>query len=130
MSVESHTAEVLVVDDHPLVAHGLEAMIENERGLSVCGTATTAGEAIRLFEACEPDVVVLDLRLPDESGLRVLARMLALDPAARILVFSSLDPAIYSARARRIGAARFVHKSTAIENVVPAIHDVLGDDPR
>ena len=126
--MSTRDAEVLIVDDHPLVAHGLGAMIEDEAGLAVCGMAATAGEAMRLFRAREPDVVVLDLRLPDGNGLKVLARMLALDPSARVLVFSSFDADIYADRARRLGAARYVHKSTAVDDVVPAIRAVLEAD--
>jgi len=119
-------AKILIVDDHPLVSHGLAAIIAQEEGLAVCGQAATAGEAQRLFAETAPDLVVLDILLPDgRDGFDLLGEFLGSDSKAKVLIFSSLDPDVYAYKARELGAVGFVHKSMVITEIVPAIRAAL-----
>lgn len=119
-------ARILIVDDHPLVSHGLAAIIAQEEGLSVCGQAATVGEAQRLFAETAPDLVVLDILLPGGcDGFDLLDEFLEADSKAKVLIFSSLDPDVYAYKARELGAVGFVHKSMVITEIVPAIRAAL-----
>lgn len=118
-------SRVLIVDDHPLVSHGVARLIEHEEGLAVCGRAATVAEATALFEAERPDLVVLDILLPNGNGWDLLERFVASDVPTEILVFSSLDPELYAGKALAMGAAGYVHKSMVIDEIVPAIRAAL-----
>ena len=119
-------ARILIVDDHPLVSHGLAAIIAQEEGLTVCGQAATLPEARRLFESTHPDLVILDILLPEGGdGFELLSELREADDSARILVFSSLDADVYARKARMMGAVGFVHKSMVISDIVPAIRAAL-----
>jgi DNA-binding NarL/FixJ family response regulator len=118
-------AKILIVDDHPLVNHGLAQIIEEEESLTVCGQAATAAEASQLFASTHPDLVVLDIMLPDGDGFELLTDFTAGDGSVKVLVFSSLDPELYANKARSLGAAGYVHKSMVIGEIIPAIHAAL-----
>lgn len=118
-------SRILIVDDHPLVNHGLAEVIAAEESLTVCGQATSAAEAARLFESTHPDLVILDLLLPDGDGFELLAEFIKGDNGVQVLVFSSLDPDVFARKARELGAAGFVHKSMVIGEIVPAIRAAL-----
>src|SRR5687768_18510303 len=86
---------VLVVDDHAVVREGIRHILEGEPGFAVVGEAANGAEALRLVEAQRPDVVVLDVTMPGESGLRVAPRLIAAVPEARVLFLSMHDNAEY-----------------------------------
>lgn len=124
--IKAPDAKILIVDDHPLVSHGLAAIIGQEEGLSVCGQAATPSEARQLFVQTEPDLIVLDILLPDGcDGFELLGEFLDADAGIKVLVFSSLDPDVYAHKARTLGAVGFVHKSMVITEIVPAIRAAL-----
>src|SRR5260370_26482570 len=79
---------VLVVDDHPMWRHSVAASLE-DAGCSVAGTAGDGAQALRVARATRPQVVLLDLHLPDLSGAEFIPRLLAADPSARIVVLSA-----------------------------------------
>ncbi|MBB5059652.1 DNA-binding NarL/FixJ family response regulator [Granulicella aggregans] len=95
-----HTAtlKVLIVDDHPMVREGL-AGIFARYNISVTGLASNGQSAIEMFRAERPDVVLLDLRLPDQSGIEVLRALLAIDPQTRVVMLTSAqgDASVYEA---------------------------------
>lgn len=112
---------VMVVDDHPIwrdaVARDLEAA-----GLDVCGTASDVAQAVRVAKATRPDVVVLDLQLPDGSGVDVARQLAGLDPTPRILVLSASgeQPDVLDAVAA--GATGYLVKSASTAELVGAVH--------
>lgn len=123
-------ARVLIVDDHPLINHGLAELIADEAGLTVCGRAHTTQEARDLFTSTRPDLVILDLLLSNgDDGFDLLAEFRDADGDARVLVFSSLEPAVHADRARRLGATAYIHKSRAVAEVLPAIRSALEEPP-
>ncbi|WP_263373978.1 response regulator [Granulicella aggregans] len=97
-AVHTATLKVLIVDDHPMVREGL-AGIFARYNISVTGLAANGQAAIEMFQAEKPDVVLLDLRLPDQSGIEVLRTLLALDPLTRVVMLTSAqgDASVYEA---------------------------------
>ena len=89
---------VLIVDDHPMVGEGLSGVL-SRFGMNVVGVVATGRQALELFSQFRPAVILLDVRLPDQSGLDVLRQMLKLDPKARVVMLTSsqADASIYDA---------------------------------
>ena len=80
--VEAAPIQVLIVDDHPMVREGLAGVLERQN-MKIVGLAATGKQAVEMYSAHRPDVVLLDLRLPDQSGFEVVRTMLDNDPQAR-----------------------------------------------
>lgn len=89
---------VLIVDDHPMVREGLAGVLERHN-MKIVGLAATGKQAVEMYAARQPDVMLLDLRLPDQSGFEVVRTVLGTDPKARIIILSSAqgDASIYNA---------------------------------
>ena len=88
--------KILLVDDHAVVREGYKRLIERSPDLHVGGEASTATDAYRAFADMDPDVTVMDISLPDLSGIEALRHILAHCPGARVLMFSIHDEAIYA----------------------------------
>ncbi len=114
--------KVLIVDDHPIVVSGCRALLSAD-GIDMVA-AGDAAEAGRLYAETAPDVAVIDINLPDESGFDLTRRLVAADPNARILVFSMNDDPIYAARALDCGALGYVSKNDDPEHFRRAIDEV------
>ncbi len=116
---------IFIVDDHPMVCAGLAGEIAREPDLTLCGQAHTLAEALRQMAACPPDVAVVDLSLPDGSGLELIKDLLARHPALVVLVLSLHDDLEHLDRALRAGARGYVSKDDLAPNFIPALRDVL-----
>jgi DNA-binding NarL/FixJ family response regulator len=90
--------EVLIVDDHPMVREGLAGVLARH-SMKIVGLAATGKQAVEMYMSHRPDVMLLDLRLPDQSGFDVVRAVLSADPQARIVILSSAqgDASIYNA---------------------------------
>jgi DNA-binding NarL/FixJ family response regulator len=119
-------ARILIVDDHPIVRHGLAQLINDEPDLVVCGSAATPSEALSATDTTAPDLVVVDLALGDDSGLELIKALRAHHPDLRILVLSMHDEVYYADRVLRAGAMGYVMKQEPAERMIAAIHQVLG----
>ncbi|HVZ66060.1 MAG TPA: response regulator transcription factor [Lacunisphaera sp.] len=115
---------ILVVDDHFIVRIGLLSLINTEPNLVVVGEAGDGGEAIRLFQELQPDLVVMDMRLPDLEGPQAARAIREIDPAARILMLSAFEGDADIHTALEAGASGYVLKSVTGEELVPAINAV------
>jgi two-component system NarL family response regulator len=115
---------ILVVDDHPVVRAGLASMLSTIAGLAVCGAASSGEEALELIGTEQPDVLLLDLRMPGMTGIELLKAIRALPFPPRALVLTSYesDEEIY--RAIEAGAHGYLLKSTPQAEIVAAIHAV------
>jgi DNA-binding NarL/FixJ family response regulator len=112
---------VLLVDDHPMVVAGLRALLAPMPALAVVATAGTAAEAYAAVAAHRPDVVLLDLNLPDESGLDVCRRLVSEYPSLKILALTTLNEKSYVTRMMAQGAAGYVLKNASPEELAEAI---------
>ncbi|HSA54451.1 MAG TPA: response regulator transcription factor [Gemmatimonadaceae bacterium] len=119
---------VLMVDDHAIVRAGLRMVLQSVEDFEVVGEAETSGTAVALIEQLRPDVVLLDINLPDGSGLEVAARCLALAPATRILMLSVHDDREFVRESVRIGAHGFLRKDTTPAELRRAIRAVHSGD--
>jgi DNA-binding NarL/FixJ family response regulator len=122
--IASARIRVLLVDDHAVVREGYQRLLERSRDVCVVGEAASAAEAYQVFCQVAPDVVVMDISLPDVSGIEAIRRLLSREPRARILVFSIHDEAIFPNRALKAGAAGYVTKASAPEVLVEAVRSV------
>ena len=118
----------MLVDDHELVRHGLKALIDAEPDLEVVGEAATAEEAVRRIGFDEPDVVVLDLDLPDGSGIDVCRQIQTLAPNSRVLILTAFADEGALTAARRAGARGFVLKRVHDFDLVDMIRRVASGD--
>jgi two-component system response regulator NreC len=120
------TVRVLIVDDHAVVRSGLSMVVAAEDDLEVVGEAGNARDAIFEARALKPDVILLDVVMPDQSGLDVLPTLLHEQPQVRVLVLSMQDDPQYVRRAFAEGASGYVLKEAADTEVVAAIREVAG----
>jgi DNA-binding NarL/FixJ family response regulator len=115
---------VLVVDDHAVVRSGLKLVLESESGIEPVGEAGSAREAIFEARSLKPDVILLDVVLPDRSGLEIIPTLLKETPAAKVLVLSMQDDPQYVREAFSAGASGYVLKEAADTEVVAAVREV------
>lgn len=116
---------VLVVDDHPMVLEGLRAIINREPDLRVCCEANGARKALALIEKAAPDLVLVDIVLPERNGLELIKDLKALRPTLPILAISIHDDLLYAERALRAGARGYISKHQPPEELLKAIRQVL-----
>ncbi len=115
--------KLLIVDDHVIVREGVRRLLAPMADVFVT-EAITAREAAVMYRADRPDVVLLDLNLPNGSGLELLRRLLAEDKLARVVVFSMHSESLYVARALEAGARGYVSKSAPATELMTAIQKV------
>lgn len=114
---------VLVADDHPLYREGLVGLLATTDDLSVVGQAPNGAEAVRLAAELSPDVVVMDISMPELDGIEATRRILAATPEARVLILSMLDDATV-VEALRAGARGYLVKSSSPAATLAAIRSV------
>jgi DNA-binding NarL/FixJ family response regulator len=115
---------VLVADDHTIVRSGIRHVLESEPGFTVVAEASTGGEALELASSLHPDVVVLDISRPGESGLRVAAELRRRVPETHVLILSMHDNTEYVLESLRAGAHGYLLKDTAATELRDAIRAV------
>jgi DNA-binding NarL/FixJ family response regulator len=112
---------VLLVDDHPITRKGIRTLIEAAPGFTVCGEADDVETAKVLAGQLQPAIVVVDISLKGSDGLELIRRLKAVAPDTAVLVVSMHDEQFYAARARQAGAAGFINKQLASDQIVPAL---------
>jgi two-component system response regulator NreC len=122
--VSDKPIRVLVADDHTIVRTGIRHVLEGEPGFDVVGEASNGKEAFELTAELLPDVVVLDLSMPGESGLQVASRLRAVSSPPRVLILSMHDNAEYVLESVRAGAHGYLLKDTAATELRSAIRAV------
>jgi two-component system NarL family response regulator len=116
---ESEALKILIVDDHPMVREGLAGILARH-GISITGLAINGKQAIEMFLAARPDIVLLDLRLPDQSGIEVLQTLRRLDPLARVVMLTSAQEEAFIYQAVHTGASGYLLKG--VEGAALAEH--------
>ena len=117
---------VLIVDDHPVVRQGLRVLLEVQDGIQVAGEAGDGPAALKLAAEHDPDVILLDLKLPGMDGLAVLTELNARDTTSKVLVLTSVTDPVAAGRAMREGAAGVLYKDVdpdALVRAIRAVHD-------
>lgn len=116
---------VFLVDDHPIVLTGFTLMLNAQPDLEVCGTATSAEEAVGSIGKANPELVITDVTLPGRNGLELLKDLVAMHPGLRVLVVTMHDELLYAERALRAGARGYLMKEAGSERMLAAIRQVL-----
>jgi DNA-binding NarL/FixJ family response regulator len=122
------TIRVLVADDQAMVRAGFRMLLADEDDIDVVAEASNGLEAIDKAERFHPTVVLMDIRMPELDGLEATRRILAADPAARILILTTFDLDQYIYEALKAGASGFVLKDDPPEQLIAAIHTVAAGD--
>jgi two-component system, NarL family, invasion response regulator UvrY len=115
---------VLLVDDHAVVRAGFRRLLHDTADIQVVAEAADGRQSCQCYLETRPDVVVMDLSLPEMSGLEAIRRILARDPLARVLVFSMHEEAVFAERALEAGAVGYITKSSAPEVLVEGVGQV------
>lgn len=115
---------ILVADDHPILREGVSAIISLQKDMEVAGEAATGIQAIELYDALRPDVVLMDLRMPEMTGVEAIERIRAAHPEARIIVLTTYSGDAKALEAMRAGAAGFLLKSSLRRELLDAIRAV------
>jgi two-component system response regulator NreC len=116
--------KVVLVDDHAVVRSGLRLLLEAQDDVEVVGEAGNAKDAIFRARALQPDVILLDVVMPGESGIEVLPKLLKESPKTKVLVLSMQDDPSYVREAFAAGAHGYVLKEAADEEVVSAVREI------
>ncbi|HEY3636856.1 MAG TPA: response regulator transcription factor [Rhizomicrobium sp.] len=124
--MNKRVSKVFLVDDHPLVREWMTTLLNQLTDLQVCGEAAGAEKAMEGIRASEPDIAIIDLALPEGSGLALIKSIKAEFPSIAVVVLSMHDERFYAERAFRAGARGYVMKGEATSSIAAAIRDVLG----
>src|SRR5436190_3262946 len=116
---------VLLVDDHTIVRQGLRALLNAEKNITIVGEAQTGREAVDLAAQLRPSVVIMDLAMPRLNGAEATRQILKAMPSAKIIVLSTYGDDEHVQQALAAGAAAYLLKQTAAEDVVDAIREVV-----
>ncbi|MEM7340216.1 MAG: response regulator transcription factor [Actinomycetota bacterium] len=128
----SEGIRVAVVDDQALMVTGFRMILESDPGIEVVGEASNGREAIQLVREVAPDVVLMDIRMPELDGVEATRQITAeagtSDPTTRILILTTFDLDEYVYQAIRAGAAGFLLKDTPPEQLIDAVKVIAGGD--
>src|SRR5215471_19973073 len=119
-----HPIRVLSIDDHPLLSEGIATMINNEPDMQLVATASTATDGIAKYREVRPDVTLMDLRLPDTSGIEALIAIRSEFPDARIILLTMFAGDVEIQRALQAGAQAYLLKSMDPEQMITTIRQV------
>jgi len=121
---------ILCVDDHPLLREGITAIINSQSDMSLVAEAANGGEAIKKFREHQPDVTLMDLRLPDMSGIDALIAIRADFPEARIIMLTTFEGDVEIQRSLEAGARGYLLKSMPPKELVEGIRQVYAGKKR
>ncbi len=115
---------VLIADDHPVFRHGIRALLDSTPGVEIVGEATTGDEAVEQAECCQPDVILMDLKMPGVNGIEATRRLVHSSPHIRVLVVTMFEDDASVFAAMRAGARGYVLKDSTKEEILRAIQAV------
>ena len=119
---------ILIVDDHPLFRKGLKAVLESNNQFEVVGEAQNGAEALEMVRKLDPDLVVVDISLPDQSGIELTREIRNLLPEMHIMIVSMHSKIDYVAEAFQAGATGYVVKESASESLLQGLEQVSKGD--
>lgn len=115
---------LLLADDHKLFLSGLKLLLQRNPSMTVVGESASGEETVRLFEQLKPDILLLDLSMPNMGGMECLREIKSRCPAAKVIVLTMHEDENYVKHAMRAGASAYVHKSVADTDLFKAIEAV------
>jgi DNA-binding NarL/FixJ family response regulator len=121
-------SRTVVVEDHPVLCDGLKQLMNNQPDLACVGVADNTSDAKRLAEQCQPDLMILDLRLKGGDSLDFIKTLRVEHPEVKVLVLSQYDELIFAERALRAGASGYIMKENATDEVLRAVRKVLAGE--
>ena len=124
MSDDIKPIRILAVDDHPVLRQGIAALIADERDMTLVGEATNGREAIQQFRAHRPDVTLMDLQMPEMSGLDALLAIRGEFPEARIIMLTTYTGDVQAKRALQAGARAYLLKNSLHKELLDTIRAV------
>jgi DNA-binding NarL/FixJ family response regulator len=127
-SVEARVIRVVLADDHPIVRDGLRKLLSLEDDIQVVGEASDGHEAVRVVQTSNPDIVVLDLRMPNLDGLGALQAFQTLDVKPRVIVLTASEDKNEFVQAMKLGCSGIVLKQTAPELIVKSVRKVFAGE--
>jgi two-component system, NarL family, invasion response regulator UvrY len=116
---------ILIADDHAVVRAGLRQFLENEAGIDTLGEASSGSETLDKMRAGKWDLLLLDINMPDRSGLDILRHVRSTHPETKVLVLSGFPERQYAVNVLRAGASGFLSKESAPEELVKAVRTVM-----
>ena len=119
---------VLVVDDQPLMLHALQTFIENEDGVSVAGTAEDGEAAVEAAKSLQPDLVLMDIKMPRLNGIEATRKIVSEIPGTRVLALTTFSTLDYVVPALRAGAAGYLVKDARPDEILAAIRNAMDDN--
>ena len=125
LKIKKDKFKIFIIEDHPLMCESLTRLFNLESDLLVCGQAGTIHEALRKLPGANPDIVIVDITLPDGNGLDLIKDMKRRSIHSLVLVLSMHDESLYAERALRAGAKGYIMKHEASQEVLKAIHRIL-----
>src|ERR1700719_640189 len=124
-----HPLRILIADDHEVVREGMRAVIEHEPGWEVCGTAMTGQEAVDTAKKLKPEVVVLDMTMPELDGLDVLREIKRALPNTEVVIFSAHHSEEVIEQLFDAGAKSYIRKSDCGQHLISAIKSLVEHRP-
>jgi DNA-binding NarL/FixJ family response regulator len=128
MSEPSTQVRIVVADDQPVVRQGFSALLDTQPDLTVVGTASDGGEAVRLARQVSPDVVLMDIRMPGIDGIEATQQLAADPDGPRILILTTFDLDEYVYDALRAGASGFLLKDVTAERLFDAVRVIAAGE--
>ena len=117
---------IVLADDHPLTRAGLEALINEEEGLRLLGSASDGKEALKMIESYAPDVALLDIRMPEMDGISVARKVREEQLPTKVIMLTAYNAQPYIVAALSAGARGFIVKTSAVMELTQALQSVIG----
>jgi len=116
---------VIIIDDHPVISHGLIHVLGKNRSLKIVGNAEDSVSALKLTRRTQPDVAILDISLENSDGISLISQLIEAGNNTRIIMYTMHNHKSYVARSLREGALGYILKSDRIEELIEAIYNVV-----
>jgi len=117
--------KLLIVDDHPMLLNGLRQALSEHSNLTLAGETATGEEALNLARELTPDLVVMDIHLPDMNGIEATRKILKVQPSVKVLIFTGDPKRTLVQEALQAGASGYVLKTGKVEELIHAIEEVM-----
>ncbi len=122
------STKILIVDDHEIMREGLRSLIEKEPDMEVAGEASNGAEAVQLSRTLLPDVVIMDVNMPDMDGIEATCNICKQNPKIKVVVLSMYSNKQFLVDMLRAGASAYLLKEQAFKELIAAIHAVLKNE--